>query len=143
MVQHQDHQQHSSQSEHVGHYEHQEQLADAREDLDHARHQEPHHHHDKHAGHSPEIFQRSFFICLLLGLPVLYFSTSFQDWFNYRAIQFPGDFWIVPILSTIIYFYGGWVFLRGAWRELHSRIGMMTLIALAITVAHNTACECK
>lgn len=40
-----------------------------------------------------------------------------------------------PILGIIIYFYGGWVFLKGAWNELHSKIGMMTLIALAITVA--------
>ena len=91
--------------------------------------------HDKHAGHSPEIFKRRFFICLALTLPLLYFTPSFQEWFNYQAIQFPGSAWITPILSIIIYFYGGWVFLRGAWRELRSKIGMMTLIAMAITVA--------
>ena len=38
-------------------------------------------------------------------------------------------------MGIVIYFYGGWVFLRGAWRELHGKVGMMTLIALAITVA--------
>jgi P-type Cu2+ transporter len=96
-----------------------------------ARHGE----HDKHAGHNPEMFKWRFFICLLLTFPVLYFAPSFQEWFNYQAVQFPGSYWVSPILSTIIYFYGGWVFLRGAWRELRSRIGMMTLIALAITVA--------
>jgi Cu2+-exporting ATPase len=65
----------------------------------------------------------------------LYFAPSFQEGFNYQAIQFPGSVWITPILSVIIYFYGGWVFIRGAWRELRSKIGMMTLIAMAITVA--------
>lgn len=91
--------------------------------------------HGKHAGHSPEIFKRRFFICLVLTLPILYFSTQLQTWLNYQAITFPGSEWIKPILGIIIYFYGGWVFLKGAWNELHSKIGMMTLIALAITVA--------
>lgn len=91
--------------------------------------------HDKHAGHSPEMFKRRFFISLLLTLPILYFDPHFQEWFNYQAIQFPGSAWVSPILSVVLYFYGGWVFIQGAWRELHSRIGMMTLVALAITVA--------
>lgn len=91
--------------------------------------------HGDHAGHDPQIFKRRFFICLLLTLPILYFASHFQDWFGYQAIQFPGAQWVSPILSAIIYFYGGWVFLRGAWDELHSKIGMMTLVALAITVA--------
>jgi Cu2+-exporting ATPase len=91
--------------------------------------------HDKHAGHSPEIFKRRFFICLILTLPVLYFSSQLQSWLGYQAIEFTGSNWVNPILGIVIYFYGGWVFLRGAWRELHSKVGMMTLIALAITVA--------
>ena len=91
--------------------------------------------HDKHAGHSPAMFKRRFFLCLALTLPVLYFAPSFQQWFNYQAIQFPGANWVTPILSTVIYFYGGLVFLKGAYHELRSKIGMMTLVALAITVA--------
>ncbi|MGB8701821.1 MAG: heavy metal translocating P-type ATPase [Thermosynechococcaceae cyanobacterium] len=100
--------------------------------LNHARHGG----HDKHAGHSPEMFKRRFFICLLLTLPVLYFAPMFEHWFNYQAIQFLGVNLITPILSTIIYFYGGWVFLHGALDELRSKIGMMTLVALAITVSY-------
>ncbi|PSO81037.1 MAG: copper-translocating P-type ATPase [Cyanobacteria bacterium QS_5_48_63] len=91
--------------------------------------------HDDHSGHDPAIFQRRFFICLVLTLPILYFSVQLQQWFGYKAIQFPGSSWINPILGIFIYFYGGWVFLKGAWHELQSQIGMMTLVALAITVA--------
>lgn len=91
--------------------------------------------HDKHAGHSPEIFKRRFFICLILTVPILYFSTQLQSWLGYQATEFPGSNWINPVFGIILYFYGGWVFLKGAWHELRSQIGMMTLIALAITVA--------
>lgn len=93
--------------------------------------------HDKHAGHTPEMFRDRFFVSLLLTLPILYFSEQLQDWFGYRAAQFPGSAWVNPVLGTILYFYGGLVFLKGALRELRARTpGMMTLIALGITVAY-------
>ncbi|MEB3338622.1 MAG: heavy metal translocating P-type ATPase [Leptolyngbyaceae bacterium] len=102
----------------------------------------PHHGHAAHSGrgahpghHDPAIFRRRFFVCLALTIPILYFAPQLQEWFGYQAIAFPGSNWISPILGIIIYFYGGWVFLKGAWSELNSKIGMMTLIALAITVA--------
>ena len=93
--------------------------------------------HDKHAGHTPEMFRDRFFFFLLLTPPILYFSEHFQDWFGYRAAQFPGSAWVNPVLGTILYFYGGLVFLKGALRELRARTpGMMTLIALGITAAY-------
>lgn len=93
--------------------------------------------HDKHAGHTPEMFRDRFFVSLLLTLPILYFSEQLQDWFGYRAAQFPGSAWVNPVLGTILYFYGGLVFLKGALRELRARTpGMMTLIALGITAAY-------
>jgi len=91
--------------------------------------------HDKHAGHNPDMFKRLFFVCLGLTIPILYFEPMFQVWFRYQAMQFPGSTWIGPLLAIVIYFYGGWVFFIGAWREWHSKIGMMTLVALAITVS--------
>lgn len=81
------------------------------------------------------MFKQRLLISLVLTLPILYFSQQLQIWLGYEAITFHGSEWISPILGITIYFYGGWPFLRGAWQELHSRIGMMTLIALAITVA--------
>jgi P-type Cu2+ transporter len=124
----------------VGHHQHEQQLNRNLPDThqgSHDRHSSHEHAgHDKHAGHSPAMFQRRFLICLVLTVPVLYLSPMFQMWFNYQAIQFAGVAWVTPILATVIYWYGGWVFLRGAWAELHGKIGMMTLVALAITVSY-------
>lgn len=99
-------------------------------------HREGHAAHDRHAGHSPQMFRNRFWVCLILTLPVLYFSEHIQGWLGYRALQFPGSAWVEPLLSTVIYVYGGGPFVQGAWRELRARApGMMTLIALAISVA--------
>jgi P-type Cu2+ transporter len=92
--------------------------------------------HDKHAGHTPGMFRDRFWLSLLLTLPVLYFDMHFQGWFGYQAVQFPGVAWVQPLLSTVLYLYGGGVFVQGAVRELRARQpGMMTLIGLAISVA--------
>lgn len=104
-------------------------------------HSEPQHAshtgHGKHAGHTPEMFRDRFLVSLLLTLPILYFSEQLQVWLGYRAVSFPGSAWVNPVLGTVFYFYGGLVFLQGALRELRERTpGMMTLIALAITVAY-------
>lgn len=82
------------------------------------------------------MFRNRFWVCLILTLPVLYFSEHIQGWLGYRALEFPGSAWVEPLLSTVIYVYGGGPFVQGAWRELQARApGMMTLIALAISVA--------
>jgi Cu2+-exporting ATPase len=92
--------------------------------------------HDKHAGHSPDMFRRRFWLSALLTIPILYFDQHFQAWFGYQAVAFPGAGWVQPLLSAVLYLYGGGVFVQGAVRELKSRQpGMMTLIGLAISVA--------
>jgi Cu2+-exporting ATPase len=91
---------------------------------------------DKHAGHSPQMFRDRFWLSVLLGIPILYFDAHLQEWFGYRAAHFPGVGWAQPVLSTVLYLYGGGVFVQGAVRELRARRpGMMTLISLAISVA--------
>ncbi|WP_373045713.1 heavy metal translocating P-type ATPase [Vulgatibacter sp.] len=91
---------------------------------------------DKHAGHSVAMFRRRFWVSLLLTIPTLIWTEMLQGWFGYRAPIFPGSRWIPAIFGTAVFFYGGWVFLQGAARELRARLpGMMTLISLAITVA--------
>ena len=92
--------------------------------------------HDKHAGHSPEMFRDRFFVCLALTLPIVYSSDVFQYWLGYQAVRFPGADWVTPVLAIAVYVYGGWIFVVGARGELAARApGMMTLVALAITVA--------
>ncbi len=92
--------------------------------------------HDKHAGHSPDMFREKFWLSLVLTLPVVFWSEHIQILLGYRAPEFFGSDWIPPVLGTVIFFYGGWVFIQGAWRELKDRLpGMMTLISLAIAVA--------
>jgi len=92
--------------------------------------------HDQHEGHSPEMFRDRFWVSLLLTLPVVFWSAHIQELLGYRAPDVPGSGWIPPILGTVVFLYGGLVFLRGAWRELKARLpGMMTLISLAIAVA--------
>jgi Cu2+-exporting ATPase len=59
-----------------------------------------------------------------------------QRAFGYNAPHFPGSVWIPPLFGTVVFMYGGWVFIQGAIRELRDRLpGMMTLISLAISVA--------
>jgi Cu2+-exporting ATPase len=92
--------------------------------------------HDQHEGHSPKMFRDKFWLSFVLTLPVVFWSAHVQELLGYRAPEFPGSTWIPPVLGTAVFVYGGMVFLKGAWRELRSRLpGMMTLISLAIAVA--------
>ena len=96
--------------------------------------------HDRHAGDSVAMFRDRFWLSLLLTLPVLVWSGDLQEWLGYRAPSFPGSELIPPVLGTIVFVYGGLVFLRGGRDELRDRQpGMMTLISLAISVAFITS----
>jgi P-type Cu2+ transporter len=95
------------------------------------------HDHSGHDHHSPEVFRNRFWVSLALTLPILYLSEEFQHWFGYEAITFPGAEWVAPVFGTVLFFYGGWPFLKGFVHEMMARQpGMMTLISLAITVAY-------
>src|SRR5690606_22808117 len=73
---------------------------------------------------------------LLLTMPTLVWSDLLQGWLGYTAPQFPGADFIPAVFGTVVFVYGGRVFLQGAARELADRMpGMMTLISLAILVA--------
>ncbi len=93
--------------------------------------------HDKHEGHSPEMFRDRLVVSLLLTVPILYLSPQIQDWFGYEAVSFTGSAVVSPVLATLLYVYGGGPFVRGGIRELKARQpGMMTLITMAISVAY-------
>ena len=95
---------------------------------------------DRHAGHSVAMFRDKFWLSFALTIPVVFWSTDVQNWLRYTAPSFPGSKFIPAILGTVVFVYGGLVFLRGAWGELADRKpGMMTLISLAIIVAFGTS----
>jgi len=100
---------------------------------EHSEHQD----HDKHAGHSVAMFKDKFWLSLLLTLPVLAYSEMIQHWFSFTPPTFPGSQYVPFVFSTIIFFYGGLVFIKSAWGELKAKLpGMMTLISLAIITAY-------
>ena len=108
----------------------------------HAAHKtsDAHASHDRHAGHSVAMFRDKFWLSFALTIPVVFWSTDVQHWLGYTAPSFPGSNLIAPILGTVVFVYGGLVFIRGAWSELADRKpGMMTLISLAIIVAFGTS----
>ncbi len=86
------------------------------------------------------MFRDRFWLSLALTIPILVWSPDLQAWLGYTAPAFPGAALIPPILGTVVFVYGGLVFLRGAAGELRDRQpGMMTLISLAIVVAFVTS----
>jgi len=96
--------------------------------------------HDRHEGHSVAMFRDKFWLSLALTIPVVAWSRDPQTWLGYTAPSFPGSDLIPPILGTVVFLYGGLVFLRGARGELAARQpAMMTLISLAIVVAFVTS----
>ena len=90
-------------------------------------------HRHGHGDHAAE-FRDRFRLSLALSVPVVAGSPMVADWFGYEV---PGwAAWVAPVLGTVVYLYGGRPFLTGAVGELRARRpGMMTLVALAITVA--------
>src|SRR5882672_5458976 len=96
--------------------------------------------HERHAGHSVAMFRDKFWLSLALTIPVVIWSSDVQRWFGYTAPSFPGSKLVPAVLGTLVFVYGGLVFIRGARRELADHMpGMMTLISLAIIVAFGTS----
>ena len=92
--------------------------------------------HDKHAGHSPAMFRRLFWLSFVMTVPAVIWSDHIQLLLGYQAPTVPGARWIPALFGTVVFLYGGRAFLQGAVRELRARLpGMMTLISLAILVA--------
>lgn len=105
--------------------------------MDHSSHHNTQQEHDKHAGHSVAMFKDKFWVSLLLTIPVLLYSEMIQHWSRITPPTFLGSQYIPFVFSTIIFFYGGLVFIKSARGELKARTpGMMTLISLAIVTAY-------
>lgn len=94
-------------------------------------------HRDHHAG-MIEDFKRRFWVCLALTGPIVALSPMLQHWAGVgERLRFPGDTYMLFFISSVVFFYGGWPFLKGLVEEVRERqVGMMTLIAVAITTAY-------
>jgi Cu2+-exporting ATPase len=136
------HTNHTNHAQHTAHAEHNQPMDHAAR-ASHAQHASAHAGHDTHAahgghaGHSEAMFKRPFWIALALTIPVVLYSQMIQMLLGYTAPAFPGSEYLGLVLGSVIFWYGGWVFLTGAIGEIRSRApGMMTLVTLAITTAY-------
>jgi Cu2+-exporting ATPase len=94
-------------------------------------------HHD-HQIHMVMDLKKRFWVSLIITLPILILSPMIQEWLGFGAsLRFSGDLYFLLALSSIVFFYGGYPFLKGFFEELQSaKPGMMSLVALAITTAY-------
>ena len=114
-LKHQNHMNHSNQMHHDNH--------------------ESHNHHSGHAHHHGN-FKAKFFVSLIFAIPIVFLSPMMGVKLPFQ-FTFPGSEWVVLILSTILFFYGGKPFLSGGKDEIATKKpGMMTLVALGISVAY-------
>ncbi|MBA2572515.1 MAG: HAD-IC family P-type ATPase, partial [Gemmatimonadetes bacterium] len=82
------------------------------------------------------MFRNKFWVTLLLTIPTVIWGHMLMRLTGFHAPAFAGSQWIAPVFGTAVFFYGGLIFVRGAIQEIKDRLpGMMTLIALAISVA--------
>ena len=96
--------------------------------------------HDRHTRHSVAMFRDKFWLSFALTIPVVFWSTDVQRWLDYSAPSFLTSKFIPAVLGTVVFIYGGVVFIRGAGAELADhKPGMMTLISLGIVVAFGTS----
>ncbi|MBU0744052.1 MAG: HAD-IC family P-type ATPase [Gammaproteobacteria bacterium] len=92
--------------------------------------------HSKHHAMMIQDFKKRFWVSLAITLPILILSPMIQDFLGYH-LTIPGNQYILFILSTIVYLYGGWPFIKGLYEEFKAKNpGMMTLIGIAISVAY-------
>ena len=94
-----------------------------------------------HAGHNHHSmmingFRKRFYVVLALTIPIMLLSPMIQHWLNVHW-EFPGSQYLLAVLSSVVFFYGGWPFLKGWVEEMKGwKPGMMTLIGFAVTVAY-------
>src|SRR5688572_10731128 len=114
-------------------------------------HSNMHHHHQEqklsqnapmgHAGHDHHAmmisdFRKRFYVVLILTVPIMLLSPMIQHWLNVHW-EFTGSQYLLAALASVVFFYGGWPFLKGWIDEMKAwKPGMMTLIGFAITVAY-------
>src|SRR5688572_21049842 len=120
---------------------HHEHAVQAHSEAKNAKHDMSSHDHKGSGGHAHHAgmiddFKKRFYVVLILTIPIMALSPMIQHWLKVDW-SFSGSGYILLTLSSIVFFYGGWPFLTGFVSEVKSKtLGMMTLVAVAITVAY-------
>ena len=133
------HAKHGKLTEHEEHSEHKEHVEHGKHAIhkEHTKHKE-HVEHGEHAGHEHmvEDFKRRFFVSLVITVPIILLSPMIQRFLGY-SITFAGSRYVLFLLSSVVFFYGGYPFFRGFFNEVRARKpGMMTLISVAVATAY-------
>ncbi|MCD5219508.1 copper/silver-translocating P-type ATPase CopB [Enterococcus faecium] len=124
-----------SQMDHSMHMGHNHGYIANSKQMDHSMHMDHDHGGMDHSMHMGN-FKQKFWLSLILAIPIILFSPMMGMEFPFQ-VTFPGSDWLVLILATILFIYGGQPFLSGAKMELKQKSpAMMTLIAMGITVAY-------
>ncbi|MDQ8217550.1 copper/silver-translocating P-type ATPase CopB [Enterococcus faecium] len=124
-----------SQMDHSMHMGHNHGDIENSKQMDHSMHMDHEHGGMDHSMHMGN-FKQKFWLSLILAIPIILFSPMMGMEFPFQ-VTFPGSDWLVLILATILFIYGGQPFLSGAKMELKQKSpAMMTLIAMGITVAY-------
>lgn len=141
MENHHKHEHHSKKENkheaHNNHQNHDEHQHHQKKENKHGGHEHDGHenHHDHHRM-MIEDFKKRFWVSLILSIPVVVLSPMIQSLLGYE-LTFSGHLYVIFALSSIVFFYGGFPFLKGMVEELKKKeAGMMTLIAVAIIVAY-------
>jgi Cu2+-exporting ATPase len=121
------------------HSHHEHRMHQQDDEMKHSKHEHQKHNlpggHDHHAM-MIEDFKKRFYIVLILTVPIMLLSQMIQHWLNLH-FSFTGSQYVLLLLSSIVFFYGGFPFLKGLIDEMQAKNpGMMTLIGFAITVAY-------
>ena len=100
-----------------------------------------HNEHKGHANHHEHMiadYRKRFWISLAVSIPILFLSPLIQKFLGLgNSVRFPGDTYVAFLLSSFVFFYGGYPFLKGMIDEIKKKQpGMMTLISVAISVAY-------
>ncbi len=139
-----EHQNHNHNSHHMDDHKHSKHdhtkhnSQSSEENMKHKKHDHQRNNHSEHEGHSIEGFRKRFWISLVITIPILLLSPMIRHFLGVKdVLSFNGDIYLLFVLSSFVFFYGGYPFLTGLFNELKKRQpGMMTLIALAISTAY-------
>ncbi len=122
--------------DHEKHGEHEHKEHEHKEHMDHGSRDHEHMEHQGHHGSMVKDFQRRFIVSIILTIPVLILSPMIQEFLGF-SLTFYGADYVLFFVSSAIFVYGGYPFFKGFYGEIRNRApGMMTLIAVAITVAY-------